>query len=165
VIWLVMGVTGCGKTTLGKALAERLKIPFYDADDFHPESNRVKLSQDQPLNDEDRQPWLQRLAGEMIHWEQAGGAVLACSALKESYRCILLGAGVPLKIVWLQISPAEARRRLATRQHQLVGRFEEILAAQFADLEPPGEALTVGANLGPEEQVAAVLRSAKPFAM
>ena len=77
-IWLVMGVTGCGKTTLGKALADRLKIPFYDADDFHPLANRAKLLRDEPLADADRWPWLQSLADKMKGWEQASGAVLAC---------------------------------------------------------------------------------------
>ena len=157
-IWLVMGVTGCGKTTLGKALAERLKVPFYDADDFHPPANREKLSRDEPLQDADRWPWLKKLAGLMPGWEASGGAVLACSALKESYRHILGSAGVPVKVVWLKISLEEAQERLSIRQHHLVGRFGRILAAQFEDLEPPQEARIIAANLGPEEQVTAVLR-------
>jgi len=152
-IWLVMGVTGCGKTTLGKALAERLKIPFYDADDFHPPANREKLSRDEPLQDADRWPWLEKLAGLMPGWEASGGAVLACSALKESYRSILRRAGIPMRIVWLEITPERASERLGLRRHELVARYEKILAGQFRDLETPAHALTVSADLPLSAQV------------
>src|SRR5688500_10102545 len=84
-IIIVMGVTGSGKTTLGRALAERLNLPFYDADDFHPDANREKLRNNIPLDDHDRWPWLKVLAQKLIEWERTGGAVLACSALKKSY--------------------------------------------------------------------------------
>ena len=126
-IWLVMGVTGSGKTTLGKALAERLKVPFYDADDFHPPGNREKLSRDEPLQDADRWPWLEKLAGLMPGWEASGGAVLACSALKEAYRKVLAGSGTPMKVIWLEISAEEVGRRLGSRKHDLVGKFQKIL--------------------------------------
>lgn len=160
-IWLVMGVTGCGKTTLGKALADRLKIPFYDADDFHPLANRAKLLRDEPLADADRWPWLQSLADKMKGWEQASGAVLACSALKDSYRQVLASSGVPMKVIWLEISVEEAGKRLGTRKHDLVGKFQKILAGQFRDLEKPKNAIVLDASLPHPQQLKAILSAEK----
>src|SRR3954462_13690936 len=87
---LVMGVTGSGKSTLGKLLADRLGLPFHDADDYHPPENRAKMAADIPLDEEDRRPWLALLAQLAVGWQAAGGAVLACSALKQAYRELLL---------------------------------------------------------------------------
>ena len=81
-IFIVCGVSGVGKTTTGKLLSESLELPFFDADDFHPASNVDKMSRGIPLDDADRQPWLETLACELAEWEKQGGAVLACSALK-----------------------------------------------------------------------------------
>ncbi|NBS15108.1 MAG: gluconokinase [Verrucomicrobia bacterium] len=156
-IWLVMGVTGCGKTTLGRILAERLKIPFYDADDFHPPNNRAKLLRDEPLTDVDRQPWLESLADKMPEWEKVGGAVLACSALKEAYRKVLAGSGAPMKVIWLEISAEEVGRRLGSRKHDLVGKFHKILAGQFRDLEKPKNAVVVDAKLPNRVQIEVIL--------
>jgi carbohydrate kinase (thermoresistant glucokinase family) len=157
VIWLVMGVTGCGKTTMGRALAERLKIPFYDADDFHPTPNRAKLLRDEPLTDADRQPWLESLADKMPEWEKAGGAVLACSALKEAYRKVLGGSGAPMKVIWLKISAEEVARRLGSRKHDLVGKFQKILVGQFRDLEKPKNAIVLDAKLPNRDQIEVIL--------
>ncbi|MEP2651151.1 MAG: gluconokinase, partial [Paraglaciecola sp.] len=88
-ILIVCGVSGTGKSTIGSQLAKKLELPFYDGDDFHPESNVQKMQSGTPLNDKDRQPWLASLAKHIASWEIDGGAVLACSALKESYRKIL----------------------------------------------------------------------------
>ena len=85
-IWIIIGVAGSGKTTIGKLLAARLGIPFLDADDFHPQSNVTKMQSGIPLNDTDRQPWLETLADLLAQQAEGKGAVLACSALKESYR-------------------------------------------------------------------------------
>ena len=160
-IWLVMGVTGCGKTTLGRALAGELKIPFYDADDFHPPANREKLSQDEPLQDKDRLPWLTKLAERMSAWEASGGAVLACSALKEAYRKVLAGSGAPMKVIWLEISVEEVGRRLGSRKHDLVGKFQKILVGQFRDLEKPKNAIVLDARLSNLHQIETILAAAK----
>ena len=82
-IYIFYGVSGVGKTTLGKAWAKELSLPFFDADDFHPASNKDKMSAGQALTDEDRWPWLSKLKTAFPQWENEGGAVLACSALKE----------------------------------------------------------------------------------
>src|SRR5262245_57577181 len=85
----IMGVSGSGKTTVGKLLSQKTNIPFFDADDFHSEANRLKMKNGIPLNDEDRKEWLQQL--NTLARRQAGdkGAIIACSALKEKYRAIL----------------------------------------------------------------------------
>ena len=76
-IYIVMGVSGCGKSTVGQLLAEKLALAFYDADDFHPKANVDKMASGKPLNDKDRDPWLRVLAEHMLEWENHGGAVLS----------------------------------------------------------------------------------------
>ena len=85
----VIGVSGCGKSTIARKLSESLGIPYYDADDFHPKANIDKMSTGQPLDDADRAPWLAILSNNLQQWEKEGGAILACSALKEKYRQVL----------------------------------------------------------------------------
>ena len=99
-IIVVMGVSGSGKTTVGKALASELEVPFYDADDFHPQGNIVKMKQGIPLDDKDRKSWLEILSKNLVQWEAATGAVLACSALKEIYRSALQ-SGKNNDIIWI----------------------------------------------------------------
>ena len=81
-----MGVSACGKTTIGQLLSNALNVPFYDADDFHPQANIEKMISGFPLNDDDRAPWLSILSNKLKQWNASEGAVLACSALKETYR-------------------------------------------------------------------------------
>jgi len=88
-VFIVMGVSGCGKTTVGKLLAGRIAFPFHDADDFHSQGNLEKMNNGVPLTDEDRVPWLFDLAVHVAQWNRHGGAVLACSALKKQYRDML----------------------------------------------------------------------------
>lgn len=156
---LVMGVAGSGKTTAGRLLAERLRLPFHDADDYHPPQNRAKMAADVPLVDADRWPWLSRLAELAGAWEAAGGAVLACSALKEAYRELLLGRLHTPHVVYLELPRPEAERRLAQRrgQHAIVGAFTRLLEGQYRDLQPPADALTVSAQLNPEQIVELVV--------
>jgi len=92
-IIVVMGICSSGKTLIGQMLAKRLGLDFYDADDFHPQSNIKKMKSQMPLNDDDRLPWLRTMAEQMPKWQESGGAVLACSALKQSYRNILMTGG------------------------------------------------------------------------
>lgn len=87
--YVIMGVTGCGKSTIGRLLAKRLAIPFFDGDDYHPDANVHKMSSGIPLTDEDRFPWLTILNSEISKWNSNNGAALACSALKEDYRKII----------------------------------------------------------------------------
>jgi gluconokinase len=134
-IVIVMGVTGAGKTTVGGLLASQLGWKFADADDFHPAANIEKMRNGIPLNDDDRQPWLKRLREEINGWIADGrNVVLACSALKRSYRQEL-DAGPEVRFVYLKGSAALITERLRARH----GHFadEHILAGQFADLEEP----------------------------
>ncbi len=140
-ILVLMGVCGSGKTTVGEALAAALGWPFYDADDFHPEANVAKMASGQPLTDEDRWPWLDRIADEMRGVLARGGhAVLACSALKEAYRSRLQRAG-DVRIVYLAGDAATIAARLAAREHQYMP--PTLLPSQLATLQEPTDALRV----------------------
>ena len=135
---VVMGVAGCGKSSVGAALAKRVDRPFIDADDYHPPANVDKMSQGIPLTDEDRWPWLDNLGAALKkHAEQSGGVVAACSALRRSYRArLIVAAGEPILYVFLQGSQELIARRMAAR----IGHFMPtgLLESQFATLEPPG---------------------------
>jgi len=97
---VTMGVSGCGKTTISKLLADKLEIPYFDADDFHPKVNIDKMKKGIALTDEDR-PWFYDLANKMSDWKKNGGAVLSCSALKEDYRQILMSKVSEVRWVYL----------------------------------------------------------------
>lgn len=135
-ILIVAGVSGSGKTTVGALIAGRLHWRFADADDFHPESNVEKMRSGIPLTDEDRLPWLRAIAAWIDERIAAGEpAVVTCSALKRSYRDLLLSGRPDVTMVFLQVSQAELERRLAIRsRHFFPGR---LLDTQLKTLEPP----------------------------
>jgi gluconokinase len=148
---LVMGTTGAGKTTIGKLLAARLGWTFLDADDFHPEANIRKMKAGIPLTDVDRAPWLENIHTRLLALSAEGrNAVLACSALKQSYRRTL-AEGLEFRIVYLRGTYEEMRRHILARRGHFAG--EGILAGQFADLEEPAEALVLDVARTPEELV------------
>jgi gluconokinase len=139
-ILIVAGVSGCGKTTMGALLAGRLGWRFADADDFHPAANVAKMRSGIPLTDADRLPWLRTIGAWMDRRIAVGeSAVVACSALKRSYRDLLLSGRPSAVIVLLDVPRAELERRLTSRH----GHFfpEQLLDSQLAALEPlgPGE--------------------------
>src|SRR3954452_12650656 len=116
VLVVVMGVAGVGKTTVGRLVAEELGLPFHDADALHSEANREKMAAGIPLTDEDREPWLRSVAVHMATWEQEGGAVVACSALRAPYRERLAAASPGnVAFVFLDAPPETIRARLADR--------------------------------------------------
>jgi gluconokinase len=148
---LVMGTTGAGKTTVGKLLADRVGLTFLDADDFHPPANIEKMKHGIPLTDADRLPWLANIHAELVHLsETKQNVVLACSALKQSYRD-QLSAGLDFRIVYLHGTYEEMRRHIEARHGHFAG--EAILAGQFADLEEPQDALVLDVSHTPEELV------------
>jgi len=143
--YLVMGVSGSGKTVVGQALAARLGWDFHDADDLHPAANVAKMSAGIPLTDADRLPWLNATHELLISRLAAGRpGVLACSALKESYRRILLADTSGVTVVYLQGSYQLFRSRLATRAAHYMS--PELLGSQFDDLEEPEHALVIDAS-------------------
>jgi gluconokinase len=130
---VVMGVSGSGKTTVGAALAQRLRVPFADADDFHPAANIAKMSAGVPLTDDDRGPWLATIATWLAE-HAAGGGVASCSALRRSYRDILAAAAPHVFFVHLHGAPDVIAARVAGRP----GHFmpAALVESQFATLEP-----------------------------
>lgn len=133
---IVCGVSGTGKSTIGELLAQKLKLPFYDGDDFHPESNVSKMKSGNALNDLDRKPWLEELANNLSAWEGCGGAILACSALKESYREVL-ASKCTKNILWIMLHGS--RKLLTERLAERKGHFfnSTLLDSQLATLELP----------------------------
>ena len=148
-----MGVSGCGKTAVGKALAKRLNIPFYDGDDFHPAVNKTKMTRGIPLTDEDRKPWLEALSSFLLEHDSV---VLACSALKASYREVL-SVSSKVRFIYLKGSEALIRARLEKRK----GHFfdPQLLHSQLETLEEPGDALTVDITPSIDEIVDKLLTS------
>jgi carbohydrate kinase (thermoresistant glucokinase family) len=138
---LVMGVSGSGKSTVGKALAQALGWVFADADDYHSESNRAKLTRGEPLTDADREPWLLRLHGLLEqHLQTNQPLVLACSALKERHREILTQNLEGIQVVFLSGSRELIAERMRQRTHFMP---VSLLESQLQTLEPPTQAITV----------------------
>lgn len=185
---IVMGVSGAGKSTVAQALAQALNFRYFDADNFHSDVNKAKMASGLALTDIDREPWLNSLASAISQWQkEEQGAVLACSALKESYRKRLkagqatgLGpehghgntqenseanpqehpnrAGAA-KFVYLKASYDEIYRRMEQRQNHFMKA--EMLKSQFNTLEEPADAIVVDATGSLEEIVAQVLEELK----
>lgn len=151
-----MGVQGSGKTTTGSRLARRLGWEFLDADDLHSADNRDKMARGISLTDEDRLPWLRVLHERILLWEKGGvPAVLACSALKQSYREIL-GQGCRVGWIYLKGDPRLVEERLRERQ----GHFAkaDLLMSQFEALEEPAQALWIDIHEEPDMIVERIVR-------
>lgn len=151
---IVTGVSGTGKTTIGSGLANHFNLPFFDADHFHPEENIAKMSQGIPLNDQDRLPWLEALAKQLRESEKTGGAVLACSALKESYRQILK---VNPSVQWIHLEGNRDliwERMLARKNHYMKAGM---LDSQIATWEEPDYGLKLSISDSPEKMIESAL--------
>ena len=154
-IYIVMGVSSSGKTLIGSKLAKKLALAFFDADEFHPPENVQKMESGKPLNDEDRLPWLQKIRRNMLHWEQTGGAVLACSALKKAYRDILSPPDIPVKFIFLKGSKSVIAERMKSRDNHFMP--ESLLDSQFEALEEPINAITVDIDQRPDRVLEDIL--------
>jgi len=150
-IVVLMGVSGSGKTTVGRRLANALGWDFFDGDDFHPERNVEKMASGRPLTDADREPWL-RAIRDFIHdrLEEGKPAVVACSALKDAYRDVLRDGNEGLRVVYLKGSYDLIRQRMEARTDHFFDA--DMLQSQFDALEPPDadEVLTVSVDASPD---------------
>lgn len=157
-IVIVMGVTGAGKTTVGKGLAEELGWRFVDGDDYHPQANIDKMARGVPLTDEDRALWLRRLRQLVEKCLQNGWpVVIACSALRQAYRDYLSVDATQVRFVYLKGEYELIRTRLKGRR----GHFakEDLLASQFGALEEPEGVLTVDVVQDPDAIIANIRQS------
>ncbi|MGA8035681.1 MAG: gluconokinase [Candidatus Acidiferrales bacterium] len=153
---MIMGVTGSGKTTVAELIARRQGWEFADADDFHSPSNKQKIRDGIALTDADREPWVQSLHAKIVEWlAQNKNAVLACSALKQSYREEIAVDSAPT-VVYLKGSYELIASRLRERHGHFAG--VKILASQFATLEEPRDAVTVDISPTPEQIVSEIER-------
>ena len=148
-VFVLMGVSGSGKSTIGRFLAQKTGGVFYDGDDFHPPENVAKMASGIPLNDQDREVWLASLA-DLIR-EAKGLTFIACSALKATYREVLAGA----EFVYLSGSPELLAERLAARSDHYMP--PALLQSQLDTLEAPEGALTLDVSESPEWLVARVV--------
>lgn len=154
-IIIVMGVTGCGKTTVGAMLAKACGWNFRDADDFHPAENVAKMKRGAALTDEDRWPWLERLNAFLLDSERQGKSlVLACSALKQVYRERVVRGCAAVRFVFLDGDRELIRTRLAARQGHYMN--PKLLDSQFAILERPQKALRLDIAENPAELVRSI---------
>lgn len=159
--WVIMGVCGCGKSTVGAALARAFDVAFIEGDAYHPAPNVIKMSAGEPLTDDDRAGWLQALAREIAAARARGeGIVVSCSALKRRYRDLLRQADPDLRFAHLQ----GPRGMIAARMQTRIGHYMPIslLDSQLRDLEPlqPGEAgLTLDTTQPPDALVASIIES------
>lgn len=154
---LLMGVAGSGKTTVGRQLATTLGWPYHEADDFHSAANKAKMGRGLPLDDTDRAPWLAALRAAMDECLSANrSAVFSCSALKESYRRVLMNGAPNVSLVFL----AGDRELLRTRLQQRAGHYMKpaMLDSQLAILEPPAGALVLDVRHSPAALVAEIRR-------
>ena len=150
-----MGVSGSGKSTAARPGQQRLGWEFAEGDDFHPPANVAKMRQGIPLDDADRRPWLETLAAEIGRWLAAGRTVvLACSALRRSYRAILRGGRPEVRFVHLKGDPALIRARLAQRRGHYMPA--SLLDSQLATLEEPLDAIVADIDATPEQIVAEI---------
>ncbi len=156
-IFIIAGVSGAGKTTIGKLLSEKLELPFYDADDFHPPENVAKMASGIPLKDEDRESWLQTLSNNITNWNSANGAVLACSALKEKHREKLQG-NPKQAITWILLNSEYEviLNRLSSRK----GHYfkPSLLQSQFEALEIPSYGLYIDINKSEDQIIEEIMK-------
>ena len=156
-IVVLMGVSGVGKTTIGELLAQRLGWRFIEGDDYHPRQNVAKMAAGIPLEDADRWPWLDALNAIL---RRQGDAIIACSALRESYRRRLLAGIAEARVVHLRGAKALIASRLTERKHRYMPA--SLLDSQFATLEAPTGALSIDVAADPESCADAIVAALRP---
>jgi len=145
---IIFGVSGSGKTTIGQKLSAQLGLPFQDADDFHPEANIKKMESGVPLTDDNRYPWLQALSEKIAQWKKHGGVILACSALKESYRRLLTSEQAADHWILLEGPFELIEQRMKERSHHFMD--PDLLQSQFDTLEIPDYCMRIDIEQSPD---------------
>ncbi len=159
-VLILMGPMGSGKTAVGKMLAKKLGWPFYDGDNFHPEENVEKMRAGIALTDEDRRLWLEKLRDNIERWlKERQNTILACSALKQSYRDILGVDQKAVRTIYLKGSYQLLRKRIEDRQHPYMNK--DLLRSQLDTLEEPEEGLRVDISATPEMIVSTIIQNLK----
>jgi gluconokinase len=162
---VIMGVSGSGKTTIGRALARRLGWLFQEGDALHPPENVAKMKAGHPLDDEDRAPWLAAIAGRIDAWRARGDAgIITCSALKRRYREIVIGDRPDVRLVYLEGSRELIGERVRARRRHFMPA--SLLDSQFAALEPPApdeHAITVSVNAPVAANIAQIAAALLPL--
>ena len=153
---IFMGVSGCGKTTIGKMTANALGVPYYEGDDYHPQDNVEKMSQGIPLNDDNRAGWLQRLA-DLLQQKlaESESGILSCSALKQKYRDQLRMDPEKVHFIYLKGSYELIKERMEKRRNHYMPA--DLLRSQFETLEEPDDIFTIEIEQSPEEILAQVM--------
>ncbi len=152
---LVMGVSGVGKTTIGRQLASELGWPFFEGDDLHPPENVRKMASGVPLDDADREPWLQAIRGVIErHLRQNQPAVITCSALKRDYRDLLIGDDSGVLVVYLKVDRELLTARMRKRRDHFMP--PSLLDSQLATLEEPRRALVLDGSRSPADLVSSI---------
>ena len=155
-VYVIMGVSGAGKSTIGELLADGLGCHFYDGDDFHPPANIQKMEQGIPLTDQDREPWLESLRGLIENYiAQGRQAVVACSCLRAHYRQQLGVGSAGVQFIFLQGEMDLIKSRMKRRKNHFMP--SDLLKSQFAVLEPPEDAIVVNVDQTPEEIVSTLI--------
>lgn len=160
-VYILMGVSGAGKTLIGQKLSAKLGIPFYDGDDFHPPENVAKMQSGNPLNDDDRKPWLEILGQKISDWNKEGDAILACSALKKRYRELLRRESSKKEITFIYLKGPKSliAERISDRSDHFMP--EELLESQFEALEEPDQCITVSIDQPPDAVVNTIINQMK----
>lgn len=156
---VIMGVSGCGKTSVGELLSKKLNIPFYDGDNFHPKENIEKMKNNIPLTDDDRLPWLKKISKNIISWKKNEGAILACSALKESYRKILNADMNTDYWVVLNGDYQLICDRISKRKNHFMN--SDLLKSQIETLEVPNYGLHINVSMSLPEIVNKISQNIK----
>lgn len=155
----IMGVSGSGKTTIGKLVSEKTGIPFFDADDFHSTQNKEKMKAGIPLTDADRLPWLKSIHQKALEQSKIKGAIIACSALKEKYR-LILNAGIDsFEWIFLEGDILLIKERMSKRKNHFMP--VQLLKSQFESLQIPENAFRVNIKNNPDVIVAKIIRHLK----
>jgi 6-phosphogluconate dehydrogenase len=155
IIIVLMGVSGCGKTTIGKILSKEKNIPFFDADDYHPKENIKMMKEGKPLNDKNRLPWLVKINNLIKKNSQVSSCVIACSSLKKKYRSIIKKKiTIPIHFIYLRGTKKIIYERLKKRKNHFINN--NLLKSQFNTLEEPSNSLTININKHPKEIISII---------